>query len=599
MDLVVRIQLWKRSAIILHMNDYSPERMTVGQLFKGDRQLEIPRFQRSYEWKDANIEDFYNDFVRTSEDHLTFLGNIVVDVSNPVLSQIIDGQQRIITLTILCAAIRDLLREEIRSEAAISLASKIDTTYIQRGVSFSSELNSPYKLKTSRELEEFFLSYIQQGGERGRKAIPRTNSQKNVVKAYKRFREMLYKEKIEVTANADHQVRFLEQAMDRIHTVTLIVIEIYSQDAAYAIFESFNAKRVDLSVADLVKNYYFSKLKGVENEVSKNMDRWDGVVSQITSIPGGKVDRFLHYYLQSKEGKFTKSQLYRKIRNEIDAGPEKFIKNLEKATSIYAQLKDANVSSEDGYPIAYETLGKINNSLEGINRFNVEQCFILLISVLNNRQKFTPKYIAKIIQLIEGFTFVFSKIVNGQANVFESIYSDFASEINGDELTKEPEVYSGKVYSRIQKALIEVLPSYEVFESNFVEMDYSNPQQKRLIGYIFERIEIYSTRGGSELGGLANIDHIFPQNPPQGVKRPKNVHKIGNLLPIDRETNSKVGNKLPDEKIRIYQDVQNITQVKHYVTFALVNGTNMDDETITKRGKEIAKLAYDEVWSIK
>lgn len=576
--------------------DYEPDRVTVGNLFKDDNQLVIPRFQRSYEWKDANIDEFYNDFIRTSDASLNFLGNIVIDASREGEYQVIDGQQRLITLTILCAVIRDLLKEELRTASAYDLASRIDSTYLKSGVSFTSN-TATYKLTPSKELEEFFYSYIQHGGETARKQLPKLASHKNVVNAYKKFRQLIMAEKLSGGQDPETQVKFLEQVMERLHKITLITIAVYDQDAAYAIFESFNAKRVDLSVADLVKNYYFSMLKGDEDSIRRNMDRWDKVVTRITAIPGGRVDRFLYYYLQAREGKFTKSQLYRHVRADIVKSPEKFIKNLERATDEYSQLKDANIQSSDDYFISYETQNTINAALDGINRFNVEQCFILLMALMLNKQKFTPAFIGKIVRLLENFTFVFSKIANGQANVLERIYSDFSKDISESESPKDIQIYSGQIFSRLQKALQEVLPKYESFEAEFTELDYSNPQHKRLIGYMFERIEIVNTRGGSALGDLANIDHIFPQNP-NGVKRPTRYQKIGNLLPIDRATNSKVGNKLPAEKILIYEDIKNITQVQEFLAFARDNGTEMTNEVIDRRSAQMARNAYNTVWSI-
>lgn len=580
------------------MNDFDPDRITVGQLFKDDSRLIIPRFQRSYEWKEANVEEFYNDFVKTSDDNLNFLGNIVLDASKPGYFQIIDGQQRLITITILCAAIRDILREEIKTDLANQLVSKIDSTYLQTGVSFSgSSEQSSYKLTPSKELEDFFYIYVQKGGEAARKILPRTTSHKNVVRAYKRLRKLLSDEKLSSNVDFDQKVKFLEMAMDRIHKIVLITIKIYNQDSAYAIFESFNAKRVDLSVADLVKNYYFSKLKGNENTINRNMDRWDKVILNVTSIIGSRVDKFLHYYLQSKNGKFTRAQLYRRIRIDVDGGPDRFISNLEKATNAYVQLKDSNVQSTDKYFISSECQSRMNSSLEGINSFNVDQCFILLMAIILNKDKLSQNFISKTIELIENFTFIFSKIANDQANLLEQIYSEFAKEITIADMPKDINVYSGQFYSKLKDKLERILPKYESFEVNFLDLDYSNPQQRKLIKYIFEKTEAYNTRGGSILGQFANIDHIFPQNP-QGVKRPTRYNKIGNLLPIDRDTNSKVGNKLPKDKIEIYKKVCNITQINDYVEFTEKYGVDMTNELIDERAKEIAYNSYNRVWAI-
>lgn len=581
------------------MNDYKPDRKTVGDLFRQSKRLVIPRYQRSYEWKDVNIQDFYSDFVATQNGSLNFLGNIVVDASNDSRYEIIDGQQRLITLSILCAAIRDILKEELGTQSAVSLATDINSTFLKMGASFAGSDESEYKLTPSKELEEFFLYYIQDGGETKRKQYnsTRKSSQKHVANAYKLFHKLIAEEKLSGGHTNDEKVEFLRKAIERIDRITLILIEVYDPNVAYAIFESFNAKRVDLSIADLVKNYYFSKLHGPDDQVQKSMDRWDNIVNRIHNIPGGKLDRFLHYYYQSQDGRFPKSQLYRKVRDTVDYDPNKFIKKLETATLIYTQIKDANVEQDPQGAMPYEWLKKINASLDGINRFNVEQCFILLMSVMENKNKLTPKFVAKITELIEKFTFVYSKIDNGQANVLESIYGDFAKKLSVDKPEK-PEIYGGQFYSGILKAFKSELPSYDSFEAKFKDLDYEKPSDKRLIQYIFEKIEIYNSGGGTMLGDYSNIDHIFPQNPPQGIKPLVNKHKIGNLLPIDRATNSKIGNQMPADKLEIYRKLINITQVRDYLKFTEKNGVDMSDELIILRASSIARHAYDDVWSI-
>lgn len=577
------------------MNDYNPEKKTLGNLFRQNRRLVIPRYQRSYEWKEANIQDFYADFVATSPDRVNFIGNIVVDASKDTRYEVIDGQQRLITLTILLAAIRDILKEDIGTEYAISTASDLTSTFLRMGASFSDDSDSSYKLTPSKDLEEFFMYYVQEGGlsRRNQLKLSKKISHKHVVNAYKLFRKMITEEKLSGGHSDEDKVSFLRKTISNLENVTVILIEIFDQNVAYTIFESFNAKRVDLSIADLVKNYYFSKLRGSEDLIQTGMDRWDKVVNRVNSMPGGKLDRFLHYYYQSSGGRFPKSQLYRVVRNNIDADSSKFIKQLELATITYNQLKDGNIDEQ----IPYEWLKRINISLENINRFNVEQCFILLLSMFLNQNKLTPRYLALIVELVEKFTFLYSKVANGQANILESIYGEFAKELHESKPDK-PEIFAGQFYTKLLKRYKDNLPKYDAFAASFKSLSYDKPQDKRLIQYVFEKMEVHNSRGGTMLGDYSNIDHIFPQNPPQGIKAVRDRHLIGNLLPIDRLTNSKIGNQLPASKIEIYRNITNITQVNEYIEFSNVNGYEMNDDLINVRGESIAEKAYNEVWAI-
>ena len=581
------------------MNDYKPERKTVGDLFSQRKRLVIPRYQRTYEWREANINDFYSDFVATHVDGLDFLGNIVVDASNSAQYEIIDGQQRLITLSILFAVIRDILREDIHTDKSLELATDINSTFLKMGTSFSGENNSNYKITPSKDLDEFFFHYIQEGGESRRQEFNKQQkkpSHRNVINAYRQFRRLLTEEKLSGNHSDNDKVEFLRRAVSKLESVTLIVIEIYDQNAAFTIFESFNAKRVDLSIADLVKNYYYSKLGGSDEQKEKDMDRWDKIVSRVSLI--GKLDRFLHCYYQSTQGRFPRSQLYRKVRADIDADPGKFIKNLDNASVLYCQLKTEEIEQDDRNYIPYEHIRRINNSLNGICRFNVEQCFIFLLALMLNKSKLTPIYISRFVEMVEKFTFIYSKIGNGQANILESVYGDFAKELSDSMPTEKPDIFSGQLFAKLQKVFEKHVPKFESFKSHFKDLDYEKSTDKKLIQYIFDMTERYNTNNGTMLGDLSNIDHIFPQNPPQGIKPLRDRHKIGNLLPIDRATNSKIGNQLPEAKIDIYKNISNITQVKEYLDFAMQHGSELTDELIEKRSEIMAEKAYNKIWFI-
>jgi len=572
------------------MNNFEPSKQTIGELFQKNTSLTIPRFQRSYEWKLVNIDDFYNDFIKVSDDHINFLGNIVIDRCNENERQIIDGQQRLVTVTILFAAIRDFLKEEVKSNEAKDLADDIDKSFIKHGT--FAQTDNIYRLSPAVDLKGFFEAYIQMGGVQSRSsAVAKTQSAKNVSSAYKRFRQLL-RDNIQT-----HQYDNLKKKIFEISNIQLIIIEIFDQDMAFAIFESFNAKRVDLSVADLVKNYYFSRLGKNAQLNEKTMDHWDEIVASLASVT--EIDRFLHQYMQSYSGKFPKSHLYRQIRASIEMDHQKFINVFENNASILVSLKNADVG--DIYNSG--NISRINLMLNNIKMFNVEQCYILLLSVFRNSSAFTAKYLEKTVELIEDFTFVYSKVANEQANLLENIYARYASELEGilqnytdSKITKSEDV-SGRFYSKLRKELQDIMPQEEVFVGKFIDLDYSNANQRKLIRYIFTKTEEVRSKGGVALGYAANIDHIFPQNPPTGYKRPSQFNKIGNLVPIDSFTNSQVGNKLPKGKIEVYEKITN-TQAVSLIKFMEYNGYEFDNDLISKRGREIATESYG-VWSLK
>lgn len=92
--------------------DLKAQNKTLGEAFFIDQRFEIPRYQRPYAWKAEQIEDFWSDL--TTDDDTYFVGNIICNTSrlaDDKVIEIIDGQQRILTITIFCAALIDILDE--------------------------------------------------------------------------------------------------------------------------------------------------------------------------------------------------------------------------------------------------------------------------------------------------------------------------------------------------------------------------------------------------------------------------------------------------------------------------------------------------------
>lgn len=590
---------------------FVPTDPIVEQVLDKTNRLVVPRFQRVYSWKEGNLNEFYDDFIATkNQSHQTFLGTLVFDASDDNYSGVIDGQQRIITLTILLAVIRDLLREEVQTPSAYELASTIHNEHIQAGSSIRQRSigvaesgGSIYILTAEKSMREFFEFFISKGDADLRSATkPNNEGERNVYNAYNYLRTRIKKEKLTDRLDPEGKVVVLRKLTESLLSVQFILISVYNSDMAYALFESHNAKGADLLVSDLVKSYFYGQLKGPEDTKEKRIKQWDNSVKKLKESGGIKIDKFLHYYQQSYDGKFTKAQLYSRIKSKIgkdEASAIKFIKDLEINVDLLLQLKTGEIDSTPEYPIPYESREKINASLTYISEFRVDQCYILLLSIFRNRKKFTPTYLKKIVELIENFTFVYSKISKGQANVLERVYALLAQEIEDESVEdadKAREIFSGKKYSKLQSMLSEEV-RYDYFEPKFKDLDYTKPQQKKLIQYAFAKIEHHLNNGGSVLGIDSNLDHISPQNPQAGTKI-SSLHLIGNLVPIDKYSNSKLGNKNVADKVEIYKTIPNISLIRLTVDFLEEHNYLINDEVIDQRSASLADLGYNQVWKI-
>lgn len=587
------------------------------QVLDKSKRLVVPRFQRVYSWKDSNLNEFYEDFIATaanSPEH-KFLGTLVFDASKNTHFEVIDGQQRVMTLTIVLAVIRDILQEEIGTASAIALATTIQNEHISAGSSLRARVDgdadsggSIYILTAEKSMREFFIKYISKGDMDLRNATkPSNEGERNVERAYTFFRQKITKDKLAKKADKEGNVTLLNKLAESLIGIQFILINVHNSDMAYALFESHNAKGADLLVSDLIKSYFYGQLRGPDDVKEKRIKEWDRSVTLLKSGANMKIDKFLHYYVQSYEGKFTKAQLYTKIKKRIgksDKTATAFMKDLESNVDLLLRLRSGEIESVEEHYLPHETKIKINAALTYISDFKVDQCYILLLSLFRNRQKFSPTFLRKIVELIENFTFVYSKISKGQANVIEKLYAQLATEIEAidlDEISSKPngiDVSSGKIFSRLEKHLSKEV-KYEVFLPKFKDLDYTKSQQKKLIQYSFAKIENYKNNGGSILGVDSNLDHIIARNPKNSTATQiARLHSIGNLVPIDKLSNSRLGNKPLPEKIEAYKNIQNITLVRELVGFIEENDNNIDDEAIDRRTEDLARVGYEKVWKI-
>src|SRR5688572_27119521 len=106
----------------------TPVSRTLGQVFRGNF-LRIPRFQRPYSWDQENLSDFWHDLVDRDDDDY-FMGSIVIfqDGKEKNLYWIVDGQQRLSTITIVLSAIRDQLEDLRENSLASGVHNLIEAT---------------------------------------------------------------------------------------------------------------------------------------------------------------------------------------------------------------------------------------------------------------------------------------------------------------------------------------------------------------------------------------------------------------------------------------------------------------------------------------
>lgn len=225
---------------------------TLRTLLQGEKQYIIPLYQRTYSWKREQLDRLWSDILElleSSDMDSHFLGPIVLAPSQTMTASgvhgwlVVDGQQRLTTLSILLAAIRDLV-----ADPDARLARKINTQYLVN--EFADGLGA-YTLLPTQADRAAWQAIVDRS--------PTAGGEDNIGSAYRFFRAQV--EKRELDGEIGQDCNFLE-ILEGIVATKLSFVEISAQigDNAYRIFESLNNTGLKLTQADLLRNYLFMRL---------------------------------------------------------------------------------------------------------------------------------------------------------------------------------------------------------------------------------------------------------------------------------------------------------------------------------------------------
>ena len=232
------------------------------------------------------------------------------------------------------------------------------------------------------------------------------------------------------------------------------------------------------------------------------------------------------------------------------------------------------------------------------------QCHVLLLSIFRNLET-TNSDPSGVVKLIENFTYNYSAIGKMQANRVEHMYSKYSIRIEKAVRESRPKDLSGnvqKVYAELKEEMRSLRPSKTEFMQKFMELEYGNSKDaRRLIMYTLAKINALGTTG-EHIIDFANVntEHILPQKPEDHWNLTRSevkdyVDKLGNLTPVHKKINSKIGNKDPIAKAEELMKSE-IAMTKEVAKQLKQKGT-WTQQDIEDRQRMLASLAYDDVWN--
>lgn len=559
----------------------------LGTILSVNKKYVVPRFQREYSWTDEQVQDFWDDIVgcikkvgQNIVPHEYFIGPIVLiadDSSNDI--QVVDGQQRLITITILLRA----LCEAFAAEGKKNEADGIYSNYIEgRDVK-----NSPY-FKLDTESPKPFLQKGIQYKEQA-KIAPKTDEERALSGAWRFFSARMAAKVIIPDVRVTNKIRALEAIRDQvIQYLKFVYISVPDEEDAYTIFETLNARGLDLSSVDLVKNSLLRDIR-TTHPSDDAKEEWSSIKKKITEASSDLETFFRHYwnskYAHTSEGRIYKG--FKRASREGQLGTAKdFLTDLSKEADVYAYIAKPRNQPVNKLPLASKELF---SSLDAFNIFNVTQVRPLLLSLFST-DKLSLKQKILTIRAIENFHFIYTAVCSLRASGMDSKYGATARSLRGVMTKADAKVEINSLIGELQLKL----PKFEVFSSSFEKLRFTNgfERQKRLIQYFFIRYESF-LHGSDELKiSDMSLEHISSQS-----SKGAWVGHIGNLIPLSSKLNNDAGSQALKGKIQVYLK-SNFKCVKEFCS-GHSNTKDWTEGLAKKRADALAKSAYEKVFALR
>lgn len=551
---------------------FEAKEKTVDKLLN-DAIYYIPRNQRRYVWTSSNWTDLYEDILlvadKVADSH--FIGSIVLkdEGKEDGLSKytVIDGQQRILTLTIFLIAIMFILKKrnlmaDFGGTQKYLVAKDIknnlrEIVYPEYHLTLPNMVNTVMDIQ-QKDIEDLSISAF------GNTCLISEKKDKVIVDAFKFFAGKL-------SPLEDEKILQIRDALIGISYVNIISS---TEEDSYTIFEILNARGLDLEDHELLKNYIMRYLQPVERR-----DDAKKIWEEIENSLGKNQKSFLRYYAIHKYNYNTDKKQGISVY--------KSIQKATKGRNVNLLLNDLRLKSQLYYKILFPANP---DSLEYeiftfFKRNRVEQFRPLIMSLMHQKmlEKLSDELYEEILKYLYKFFVCYKIIGEENSNKLSDTIYKYAYLIETE--------YSNSKVKECIKALNEKLPTLDSFINTFKNIGWSNhwgiykdSKSKERCQLILEIIEKYVA--SREINMPVTIEHILPD-----CERIENA-QIGNLFYLEENLNRQCATKPLEQKIDIY-DKSSLASPKGFAKRYRNKTFNPADRTVF-----LAKLIYNNILEI-
>ena len=560
------------------MSELSPieaHERRIERIFSDDYAFEVPAYQRPYAWEQEQARDLLNDICEAMDNSqvsggVYFLGSIVlIKAPGSPRAQVVDGQQRLTTLTLLLSALRDLTTDLVRKSAR--------SGYVHQAANPDTGAADRYRLLLRDRDREFFSNHVQKLSATDETPVldKLTGSQLRLMENVALFRSRL--EAMD-EARRDDLVAFI------IQRCYLVVVAVPTADAARRIFTVLNARGLDLTATDILKAQLLERAGGLREDALAK--RWEAVEQALGRDPFVELFGHIRMMFEREKARLALENAFPDKVEAFRGSPDAFI------ADVLEPVADVFTLFSEGTALRAEFGNDAARAVRSLNRIDNKDWLPPALLKLWRRKLDDKLAVAQFLVNLERlayFLFVTRADVNERIVRFAAVMDEV-----------EPRL--GR-----PNASIGIDLTNEEKRSFHDALDGALYRKSRVCRPVLQRLDETLSTGGAEYDeAVVSIEHVLPQTVDAGSEwaqhfpdesiRAAWTHRLANLVLLTRRINTRASN-WPFERKKLEYFKGRDGAVPFKITQEVQNTANWTLEILEERQTELVRRLAD-LWRL-
>jgi len=362
----------------------------------------VPRYQREYTWGKWQWENLFDDLLENDQGY--FLGSIIcINQSTDALSvqrlELVDGQQRLTTLSLLFAAVYDSLKsleDKLDDEQRVELVNLKRKLVLKKG----DDVVRVVPQIQNNNLNDY-RAVLSEIGVIGTSDVPPYAGNRKIFRSFRYFQNRIE----EMTEDQSDVLTCIMNFLDKISQASLVKIEVSSHADAYTLFESLNNRGMPLTAIDLIKNKLLARLESIEpGRIDHYFEHWNQLLEYLSDDYNTQERFFRQYYNAFRDDLkaiyqvpiATRSNLIQIYERLINHDAKECLKKIRSAGRLYSMILLRNEG---------EALNGLEKPLKDLDWIQGAPSYLLLLYLLVRQKELCIDFdnIAKTVELLVRF----------------------------------------------------------------------------------------------------------------------------------------------------------------------------------------------------